>query len=98
MKNHVNGPAVVFLLWHVHHRAEEDGEIRHFADPDDYWSDEESGDDVKRVGIYSSRELAQERMAHARVLPGFRDEPDCFYIEEAALDEDEWTTGYVTAY
>ena len=94
----MNGSLTVFLLWHVHHRAEEDGEIRHFADPEDYWFDEEAGDDVKRLGIYSSRELAQERMARARSLPGFRDEPDCFYIEEAAVDEDEWTDGYVIAY
>jgi len=94
----MNEPRTVFLLWHVHHRAEGDGEIRHFANPDDYWSDEEAGDDVKQLGIYSSRELAQERIARARNLPGFRDEPNCFYIGEATIDEDEWTDGYVIAY
>ncbi|SEF03137.1 hypothetical protein SAMN05216489_09767 [Streptomyces sp. 3213] len=89
----------VFLLWHVHHRAEdENGEIRHFTDPDDYWSDEEEGDDVKRLGVYSTRELAHERITQAKLLPGFRDEPDCFYIEEAVIDEPEWTKGYVTAF
>jgi hypothetical protein len=87
----------VFLLWHVHHRAEdESGEVRHFAAPDDYWSDEEAGDDVKHLGVYSTRALAQERIGQARQLPGFRDEPDCFHIEEAALDEPQWTQGYAT--
>jgi len=85
----------VYLLWHVHHRAEQDGEIRHFTSPDDYWSDEEEGDDVKRLGVYSTREKAQERVVEARKLPGFSSEPQCFYIEEALLDEDEWPEGYV---
>ncbi|MFI0962514.1 hypothetical protein ACH4S8_14095 [Streptomyces sp. NPDC021080] len=88
----------VYLLSHVHHKAEEDGMIRHFADPDDFWSDEEGGDDVKHLGVYSSRERAQERIERARTLPGFADEPNCFYIEEAVIDEDQWTEGYVTVY
>jgi hypothetical protein len=32
----------------------------------------------------------------ARSLPGFTDEPNCFSIEEAVIDEDQWTEGYVT--
>ncbi|MFE2706521.1 hypothetical protein ACFXI6_45810 [Streptomyces mirabilis] len=92
----VSGPAKVYLLWHVHHQAEEDGAIRHFANPDDFWSDEQAGDDVKHLGAYSSREAAQKRIERARSLPGFTDEPNCFYIEEAVIDEDQWTEGYVT--
>ncbi|WP_392960332.1 hypothetical protein [Streptomyces sp. LN245] len=88
----------VYLLSHVHHMAEEDGMIRHFADPDDFWADEEGGDNVKHLGVYSSRELAQERIERARTLPGFADEPNCFSIEEAVINEDQWTEGYVTAY
>ncbi|WP_327234377.1 hypothetical protein OG349_10650 [Streptomyces sp. NBC_01317] len=91
------GPTTVYLLWHVHHRAEEDGVIRHFAEPDDYWSDEEEGDDPKHLGTYSSREAAQGRIERARKLPGFADEPDCFYIQESVLDEDEWPDGFVEA-
>lgn len=62
----VSGPAKVYLLWHVHHQAEEDGAIRHFANPDDFWSDEEAGDDVKHLGAYSSREAAQKRHGRSR--------------------------------
>ncbi|MFD5073682.1 hypothetical protein [Streptomyces sp. NPDC058371] len=91
------GTTAVYLLWHVHHLAEEDGEVRHFTKPDDFWSDEGAGDDVKHLGTYSSREAARERIERARRLPGFADEPDCFYIQESVLDEDEWTEGYVVA-
>ena len=91
------GTITVYLLWHVHHLAEEDGEIRHFTEPDDLWSDEEAGDDVKNLGTYSSREAAHERVERARRLPGFADEPHCFHIQESVLDKDEWTEGYVVA-
>ncbi|MFF4054268.1 hypothetical protein ACFYZ8_19095 [Streptomyces sp. NPDC001668] len=92
----MSGLAKVYLLWHVHHQAEEDGEVWHFTHPDDFWSDEEAGDDVKHLGTYSSRERAQERIERARTLPGFADEPNCFYIEEAVIDEDHWTEGYIS--
>ncbi|MER7690956.1 hypothetical protein [Streptomyces sp. NPDC097610] len=48
------------------------------------------------AGAYSSREAAQKRIERARSLPGFTDEPHCFFIEEAVIDEDQWTEGYVT--
>ncbi|MEV6805286.1 hypothetical protein [Streptomyces sp. NPDC051132] len=92
----MSGLAKVYLLWHVHHRAEEDGVVRHFTHPDDFRSDEQAGDDVKHLGTCSSRELAQKRMKRARSLTGFADEPDCFHIEEAVIDEDHWTEGYTT--
>ncbi|MEU6391011.1 hypothetical protein [Streptomyces sp. NPDC046939] len=92
----MSGLAKVYLLWHVHHRTEEGGVVRHFSDPDDFWSDAEGGDDVKHLGAYSSREAAEGRVERARRLPGFADEPACFYIEEAVLDEDQWTEGFVT--
>ncbi|MFD5115691.1 hypothetical protein ACFWNG_25815 [Streptomyces sp. NPDC058391] len=87
----------VYLLWHVHHLAEEGGKVRHFSGSDDFWSDEEAGDDVKHLGTYSSREAARRRIERARQLPGFADEPNCFYIQDSVLDEDEWTSGYVEA-
>ncbi|WP_411077744.1 hypothetical protein [Streptomyces sp. cmx-10-25] len=89
-------PSTVHLLWHVHHRVAEEGEVRHFTAPDDFWADEEAGDDVKLLGTYSSREAARDRIERARQLPGFSDEPDCFYVEEFEIDKDEWTEGYVT--
>ncbi|MFF3699005.1 hypothetical protein [Streptomyces sp. NPDC002221] len=29
-----SGLSKVYLLWHVHHQAEEDGEVRRFTHPD----------------------------------------------------------------
>ncbi|UUU32103.1 hypothetical protein JIX56_20570 [Streptomyces sp. CA-210063] len=93
----MDGQSRVYLLWHVRHAEPTDGsEIRHFAADDDFWADEEEGDDVKLLGVYSSRDKAQERIVRARVLPGFRDEPKCFYIEEFTVDADEWKDGFVT--
>jgi hypothetical protein len=89
-------PQMVYLLWHVHHHAPEGAEAEHFTAPDDFWADEEAGDDVKLLGTYSSRDAARARIERARQLPGFSDEPDCFYVEEFAMDKDEWTEGYVT--
>lgn len=87
----------VFLLWHVHHVAEDpDGEVRHFADADDFWADEENGDDVKLLGVYSSRENAVARIEQAKEQNGFREEPRCFYIATHELDRDSWEDGFRT--
>lgn len=86
----------VYLLWHVHHFApDESGVVRHFENADDYWDEDE--DNIKLLGVYSSREAAERRIGEARTLPGFRDEPHCFHISPYELDRDEWTTGYFTA-
>ncbi|WP_238431402.1 DUF7336 domain-containing protein [Streptomyces cavernae] len=93
----MDGQSRVHLLWHVRHAEPADGsEARHFAEEDDCWADEAEGDDVKLLGVYSSRDKAAERIARARLLPGFREEPKCFYIEEFTVDSDEWTEGFVT--
>ncbi|GGU16208.1 DUF7336 domain-containing protein [Lentzea flava] len=85
----------VFLLWHVHHVAtDSSGAVRHFDPGGEFRADEEEGDDVKMLGVYSSRENAMARIERAKELPGFRDEPECFYIGEYTLDEDQWTTGF----
>ncbi len=56
--------------------------------------DEQEGDDVKLLGIYSTRERAEQRMALACQLPGFRDEPQCFLIDGYELDADAWPQGF----
>ncbi|MFI6094949.1 hypothetical protein ACIA8G_05310 [Lentzea sp. NPDC051213] len=49
----------VFLLWHVHHVATgPSGETRHFGEDGEFWADEEAGDDVKLLCVYSSKENA----------------------------------------
>lgn len=89
----------VFLLWHVHHVATgPDGNVRHFDDDGGFHAAEEEGDDVKLLGVYSSRENAVARIERAKRLDGFRDEPECFFVGEFGLDEDEWTEGFITVF
>jgi hypothetical protein len=51
--------------------------------------DEQAGDDVKLLGVYSSDIAAQARIESARMLPGFSDEPDCFQVTPYTVDKDE---------
>ena len=49
------------------------------------WHSYESDDDCGHaflLGVYSTRSLADARVASARVLPGFRRYPDGFVIDE----------------
>ncbi|MFF8931687.1 hypothetical protein ACF1AO_30985 [Streptomyces longwoodensis] len=86
----------VFLLWHVGHQNEAgaDGATVH-VDGEAVYVDEQDGDDVKLLGVYSTLSKAEERMRRARLLPGFRDEPDCFIVDQHELDQDEWAEGFV---
>ncbi|MEW2316701.1 hypothetical protein [Streptomyces bauhiniae] len=87
---------IVYPLWHVGHQNEagEDGSTVH-VDQDGVFCDESDGDDVKLLGIYSSLQQVEERLRQARLLPGFRDEPDCFFHDPYELDKDGWTEGFV---
>ncbi|MGW1108531.1 DUF7336 domain-containing protein [Streptomyces sp. NPDC002540] len=62
---------------------------------DGVFIDEQDGDDVKLLGIYSTKEKAEERIVRARLLPGFRDEPKCFTIVPYLLNDDTWEDGFV---
>lgn len=53
-------------------------------------------EDVKLTGIYSTRERAEEAQRRMIELPGFRDAPDDFHIDEYEVDADHWTEGYET--
>ncbi|MFD9392679.1 hypothetical protein ACFWBB_18775 [Streptomyces sp. NPDC060000] len=87
---------IVYPLWHVGHQNEagNNGSTVH-VDESGVFVDEQDGDDVKLLGIYSTRERAEERMKRAQLLPGFRDEPECFILDGYELDEDTWTEGFV---
>lgn len=50
--------------------------------------------DVKIVGVYSSRERAEAAVSRARTLPGFRDHPDGFHIDVYHVDKDHWAGGF----
>jgi hypothetical protein len=89
-------PVIVYPLWHVGHQNEAgaDGSTVH-VDENGVFCDESDGDDVKLLGFYSTLERVEERVRQARLLPGFRDEPECFYFDPYELDEDCWTEGFV---
>ena len=64
-------------------------------------------EDVKALGIYSSREAAMAAVERFRKLPGFCDTPQMadhskpgpaegFNIDEYKLDQDSWSEGYET--
>ncbi len=65
-------------------------------------------EDIKRIGVYTSRELATSAVQRLAKQPGFREaaaiiEPETnlcgvegFYISATVLDLDYWTEGYVT--
>jgi hypothetical protein len=56
---------------------------------------EGDAEDVKLIGVYSSRQKAQEAVARLSRLPGFADAPDGFHIDEYRVDQDHWVEGYV---
>jgi hypothetical protein len=67
----------------------------------------EDEEDVKALGIYSTREAALAAVERFRKLPGFSDTPQMadhskpgpaegFNIDEYELDQDNWSEGYET--
>lgn len=54
-------------------------------------------EDVKFIGVYSSREQADATAVRLRRLPGFSDAPDGFHVDEYRVDQDHWVEGYVAA-
>ena len=58
-------------------------------------SREDGVEDVKFIGVYSSREKAQAAAARLGGLPGFAEVPDGFHVDEYRVDQDQWAEGYV---
>lgn len=86
----------VHLVWHIRHHAAVHGdaaEVEHERDGELNW-DETLGDDVKLLGVFSSRAGADARIDQARLEPGFRDEPDCFIVDRYEVDRPTWTDGF----
>jgi hypothetical protein len=52
---------------------------------------------VKLIGAYSSKEKADEAKRQAMLLPGFRDFPQGFSIDQYAVDgSNSWPEGFHT--
>ncbi len=47
-------------------------------------------EDIKLIGVYSSREKAQAAVARLGRVPGFVEAPDGFHIDEYRVDQDHW--------
>lgn len=88
----------VHLVHHIHHAAFLDGRPTQHRDEDGelIW-DEQDGDDLKILGIFSSEARAEAVVERAREQPGFRDEPDCFLVTPYTVDDgDAWAEGFVS--
>jgi hypothetical protein len=57
---------------------------------------EDGSEDVKLIGVYSTRERAEAAKQRLLNQPGFCDIPEGFHIDRYPLDKDHWTEGYVT--
>jgi hypothetical protein len=85
----------VHLLYHISHQLRDEPCPQHLDEDGDPLCDEQAGDVVKLLGVYSSEAAARARIDSARLLPGFRDEPECFQLVRYKLDKHEWTEGFV---
>jgi hypothetical protein len=57
---------------------------------------EDGTEDVKFIGVYSSRDNAQAAIARLGQTPGFSDALAGFHIDEYQVDKDQWVEGYST--
>lgn len=56
----------------------------------------EDEDEVKHIGIYSTREKAEDVVSRLKSQPGFVDTPEGFSIDAATIDLTGWSEGYIT--
>ncbi len=55
-----------------------------------------NGEDVKLIGVYSTRNLAEEAQIRTSLLIGFKDNLEGFEISKHKVDNDSWTSGFIT--
>lgn len=60
--------------------------------------DDEDRDFDKLLGVYSTREKAEEALELLRHKPGFRDHPDGFEVLDGAMDRTGMTEGFITVW
>lgn len=53
-------------------------------------------DDVKLLGVYSTRDEGERAITRFSTRPGFAEAPDGYDLDEYDVDTDCWTEGYVT--
>jgi hypothetical protein len=53
-------------------------------------------EDVKLIGIYSTKKKAEDAKKRSKKMPGFKQNLKGFSIDEYVIDEDQWAEGFVT--
>ena len=56
----------------------------------------DEGEDVKLIGVYSTKELAENALVRMSKVEGFRDHTAGCEISEYKIDKDNWTAGFIT--
>ncbi|WP_394834844.1 hypothetical protein LVJ94_50940 [Pendulispora rubella] len=56
----------------------------------------DDSEEIKFIGVYSSRMKAEEAVLRLKEQPGFREYPDGFCIDRYEIDKDHWEEGFVT--
>lgn len=51
-------------------------------------------EETKIIGIFSSKEIAEQVLIKYKSLPGFKDYPDSFFIDECTIDKSYWEEGF----
>jgi hypothetical protein len=51
-------------------------------------------EDVKFIGVYSTRENADAAIKRLKKEPGFSEYPDEFHVDKYDVDVDHWTEGF----
>lgn len=54
----------------------------------------DDADEIKIIGVYSTKENAKAAVRRLQPQPGFCDHPDKFVIDEYDLDQDNWVEGF----
>ena len=76
----------IYTTFHVEHKK------KHIDDEGDL---NIYGENIQRfLGVYSTKEAAEEAIRRMKSLPGFIDEPDCFFVDEKTVDKVAWTEGF----
>ena len=58
--------------------------------------EDQDDEDVKFIGVYSTRRSAESAIDRIVKQSGFRDYPNGFHIEEYEIDQDHWVEGFVS--
>lgn len=56
----------------------------------------DGGEDIKLIGVYSSELFAEEALQRKSKEQGFKDHLQGFEISRYILDQDAWSSGFVT--